>query len=328
VRVTPSLDTLGSFVICSPPDPDLIQNDPGITFADSNYFVVWSDEKFGLYQTAVARVSPEGVALDSGVRVAPNPATYEYRPNACFDGERCLVVWYRSSTGIFGRFVNRDGAPEGDEIAFATGQSGGPDLAFDGTNYLVAWFAGTYPDLQLQARLVSPAGVLVGNPIAVATDPGCHRWADVAFDGTNYLVVWQTGDNAAGQTINAQFVSPVGELVGARFRVCGTQNLRRWWPAFAVADSSILVTWGQGTTSDIWGNVDFQATGLAGSDEPPLPHRRSVPTVVNDNQAGGALGSTQAYDILGRRVRPGRLRAGLYFVRVSGSSEHKIVRVK
>ncbi len=312
MRVTPALDTLGSFVICNPADPDLIQNDPAVAFDGENYLVAWSDEKHGNYNTTFTRVTPGGAVLDTGIRVAPSPATYEYRPNVASDGERWLVVWYRSSTGIYGRFVNRGGEPEGDLIRFDSGQSGGPNLAFDGTNYLVVWFRGSYPDLELFGRITTPQGTFVGDTIALATGSGCHRWADVEFDGTNYLVVWQTGDNVAGQDINARFVAPDGSL-GATFRISDNTGNRRWWPAAAPSDSNFLVVWGQGSSSDVWGNVDALVTGIAQPAPPAATRPPAGPTVLDGTTGPTTGGRTFVYDALGRR-RSGPLAPGIYYL--------------
>lgn len=316
MRVTPGLDTLGSFEICNPPDPDLIQTDPAVAFDDENYVVVWSDEKNvnpSAYRTTVARVSPEGAVLDTGVFVSPHSGAVEYRPDLACDSSRSLVVWTRSSVGIYGRFVRRDGVPEGSVVNLASGQGGGARVAFDGTNYLVTWFSGTYPALELYARLVAPDGTLIGSTIPIALGPDCHRWADVVFDGTCYLVVWQTGENNLPTTLHAQFVSTSGELVGSRFTVCGSDPLRRWWPAVATSDSNVIVVWEQGSPADIWANVDVAVTGCA---EPAGPRRSAGQRLPTVGTAAGLADLTQRapfFDALGREVRPDQLKPGVYF---------------
>ena len=82
VRVTPSLDTLNTFLICNIADDSFMQTDPTVTFTGENYLVVWSDEKYGpsnVFHPFAARVTPAGVVLDSGTRVSTSSAS-EYRP--------------------------------------------------------------------------------------------------------------------------------------------------------------------------------------------------------------------------------------------------------
>ena len=263
MRVTPNLDTINSFEIC----PKLeIQTYPAITFDGQNYLVVWSDNNFGgsYYYVAAARVTPGGVVLDTGACITNGTGSSEYRAKIAYDGNRSLVVWPKSSGPIYGRFINSQCQPEGNMFVIASAPAGGPNIAFDGTNYLVVWFSGTYPALELYGHLVSTQGALVGSPISIAVGAGCHRWADITFDGTKYLVIWQTGENNAGQKIYGQFIGTDGVHIGDTFMICDNTYEERWWPAIAVADSNFLTVWGQGYGSacNSWGNVDVSVTGL------------------------------------------------------------------
>ncbi len=263
MRVTPDMDTLNSFEICP---KLLIQTYPAITFNGQNYIVVWSDNNFGgsSYYLAAARVTPGGVVLDTGACITNGTGSSEYRAKIAYDGNRCLVVWPKSSGPIYGRFINSQCQPEGSIFMIASAPAGGPNIAFDGTNYLVVWFVGTYPSLELYGHLVSTQGTLVGNPISLALGNDCHRWADIAFDGTKYLVIWQTGENNAGQKIYGQFIDTDGSHIGDIFMICDDTYQQRWWPAIAVADTNFITVWGQGygSSCNIWGNVDVSITGI------------------------------------------------------------------
>jgi hypothetical protein len=322
VRVTPDLDTLNTFYICNPAEDSLMETDPVVTFTGENYLVVWSDEKYGpsnTFHPFAARVTPAGVVLDSGVKISTSSG-YEYRPNVADDGERSLVVWSGSSNGSYGRFVNREGMPEGDVFQIAPGTASGPNLCFGDSSYLVVWHTGSYPTLELCGRLVSRQGEL-GDPFAIATSPGCQRWAAPAYDGQRFLVVWMSGLNSEPETIFGQSITADGSLVGDRFSVSGTSAIQRWWPALAFSDSNCLVAWDQGTSSDVYGNVDVLVTGVA---EPspvvatPRGRRSSV-------TSGGVPGSVPLYDALGRRSQA--LAPGVYFTREAGETS-KILRVR
>jgi len=331
VRVTPNLDTINSFEICNPANPDFMQTDPAICYNGENYIVAWPDEKNGvpnIFYTTVARVSPQGVVLDTGVCISTGAGISEYRPNIAFDGERCFVVWYKSSNGIYGRFVNGEGLPEGNVLTIAYDGTGGPNLAFDGTNYLVVWFTGTYPDLEIYGRLISSQGTLVGDVINIALGSGCHRWADVKFDGTNYLVVWQTGDNSSGQIIYGQFIDTNGVLVGSSFMISNNTNISRWWPALAVSDRNFLVTWGQGTSSDIYGNVDVFVTGIDDKTTELINYSYSSPTIFSGTLIDFAKGKSIIYDVTGRKLKSRLLKSGIYFIESGGQISKKIIKVR
>lgn len=325
MRVTPDLDTLNTFYICNPADDSFIESDPVITFTGENYLVVWSDEKYGpsnVYHPFAARITPAGVVLDSGIKVSTSGAS-EYRPNVADDGERSLVVWSGSLNGAYGRFVNRDGVPEGDVFQIAPGTASGPNLCFGDSCYLVVWQTGTYPALQLYGSLVSRQGELIGSTIPIATESGCNRWAALAYDGHNFLTVWMSGENNLPETIFGRFIGNDGSLVGDRFAVSATTPVMRWWPALAFSDSNCLVAWEQGSTYDVYGNIDVLVTGVAGQLPPPVSARRLGPTVLS----GAPRGST-IYDALGRRVSAGVLKPGVYFTGPAGSAPAKVVKTR
>jgi hypothetical protein len=322
VRVTPDLDTLNTFYICNPAEDSLMETDPVVTFTGENYLVVWSDEKYGpsnTFHPFAARVTPAGVVLDSGVKISTS-SSYEYRPNVADDGERSLVVWSGSSNGSYGRFVNREGMPEDNVFQLAPGTASGPNLCFGDSNYLVVWHTGAYPTLELYGRLVSRQGEL-GDPFAIATGSGCQRWATVAYDGQRFLAVWMSGLNNEPETIFGQFIATDGSLGGDRFPVSGTSAIMRWWPALAFSDSNCLVAWEQGTSRDVYGNVDVLATGVAESSPESATRRDQRPSVVSGSLPGRAC----VYDALGRRSQA--LKPGVYFTREAGRTA-KVLRVR
>ena len=322
MRVTPDLDTLNTLYICNPADDSFIETDPVVTFTGENYLVVWSDEKYGpsnAYHPFAARVTPAGVVLDSGVKVSTSGAS-ERRPNVADDGERSLVVWSGSSRGAHGRFVNREGMPEGDVFQIAPGAASGPNLCFGDSSYLVVWQTGAYPTLELHGRLVSRQGEL-GDPFAIATGSGCQRWAALAYDGENFLTVWMSGLNNEPETIFGQFIANDGSLVGDRFAVSATTPVMRWWPALAFSDSNCLVAWDQGSSRDVYGNVDVLVTGVAEPSPAPATQRSKRPSVTS----GRLSDRVTLYDALGRRSQA--LKPGVYFTCESGQTG-KVLRVR
>lgn len=88
--------------------------------------------------------------------------------------------------------------------------------AFDGTNFLVGIQGDAPANSSITAQLVSQSGTLVGPRISVGRTGGAPL---VAFDGTNYLMVWP--DDAAYPVDNlfGQFISQVGALVGSPFLI-------------------------------------------------------------------------------------------------------------
>ena len=83
--------------------------------------------------------------------------------------------------------------------------------AFDGTNYLAALERQDPAGDSVIAQFFSPNGTLVGSSIFL----GIGGSPVIAFDGTNYLIVWQTFFGTGN--LQAQFLSPSGAKVGSVF---------------------------------------------------------------------------------------------------------------
>ena len=82
--------------------------------------------------------------------------------------------------------------PAGIAIAATANNERSPSIAFDGTNYLVVWedYRRGEPDI-FSARVSQSGTVLDPDGIAISIDIGDQYDPLVAFDGTNYLVVWE-----------------------------------------------------------------------------------------------------------------------------------------
>lgn len=332
MRVTPNLDSLGSFIICNPPDPDMIQTYPKVAFGDSNYLVIWSDEKFSAssyYYICATRVTPGGAVLDTGICISTGVGSSEYRGDVAWDGNRWLAVWPKSSI-IQGRFVNAQGQPEDNVLTIATGGANGPAIAFDGSNYLVVYHTGSWPNYNICGQLVSPQGNLVGSEITIALDVGdTLRWPNVTFDGTDYLTVWMTGQNSPGPNyIYGQGIAPDGSLIGSNFLISDNTSSMRWWPVVAASDSNYLACWGQGFSSDVYGNCDYALVGVQENEERHSKTPFSGPTLFTGSLVPVREQGYVIFDISGRRITADHVQPGVYFIRKDDRAAHKIVIVK
>ena len=173
---------------------------------------------------AVAPVS----AADPAVSVlAPTPGD-QMNPSVATNGSGFLVVWedqptYDPSTrDIYASRVDANGTtldPDGIAIATRQGLEWEPEVAFDGTNYLVVWTDSTSNRNDVRAARVSQQGVVLdpGGFVLTATEQlGGYR-PHVAFDGTNYLVVYDNCDCIRGVRVSPDgtILDPGGFTIGA-----------------------------------------------------------------------------------------------------------------
>src|SRR5512133_19115 len=137
----------------------------------------------------------------------------------------------------------------------ASGSQTGYAVAWGGTNYLVAWadVRGTTGS-DIRAARVSPDGMLVDTAtILVSAASGDQIVPSVAFDGTNYLVVWQDHRIAGDRDIRAARVTPAGNVLDPA-SIAISQPGNQANPSVAFDGTSFLVVFEdqRNQVGDIW----------------------------------------------------------------------------
>jgi hypothetical protein len=144
-----------------------------VAFDGTNYLVVWQADGVtpgnatGIYST---RVSSSGAVLDAAPVLLASGTTFTTAPAVGFDGTNYLVAWgdtTGSTNGIFSIYGRRvspsgallDGPPGAGALQISSGVQTnrlGPAIAFNGTEYLVAWIGAN----GVVGARVTPAGTL------------------------------------------------------------------------------------------------------------------------------------------------------------------------
>jgi len=190
-------------------------------------------------------VGPEFAVSDP---VAGGRPGYREGPKTASDGTDSLVVW-------------TDHPPEGGQDVYGARMSGSgelvdlagirissdasePAVAFDGTNYLVVWLG---LGGEVYGARVDPAGSVLdrrGIPISHTTPTAFGANPAVAFDGTNYLVVWAgSREGEQGRHIYGARVSPAGTVLDPEEIVVTTETESDESPALVYGGGNYLVTW-------------------------------------------------------------------------------------
>lgn len=202
----------------------------------TNFLAVWQDEKNGWFYGQ--RISPAG-ALSGPALLISGQQGNSLDAAVAFGRTNYLVVWQSdngqvgSTNRAFGSLVSAGGSAGS---PFQISQTASPDqnppaVAFDGTNYLVAWNhnnepgSGVVTNWNIHGRLVSSAGTFPGGEVVLVSDPGSQVLPSLAFDGDSYLLVWGDGTfNIPNPTMRFRFFNRYASAAGPAFALFAAQG--------------------------------------------------------------------------------------------------------
>ena len=189
----------------------------GVQFDGTNYLVVWeaNTRSTNLLPSIQGQfVDPSGNLQGSLIQITSDPQIQKL-PCLAFDGANYLVVWASQMAGTSlwefkGRLVSRTGVllspfsisqtPAGSpsQVAASCGTSNslvvwsredGPYVGRDSCSFGSIFYTNYWP--MIYGRLVSREGCTEGSELAISHARGGQSDPAVAFDGTNFLVVWR-----------------------------------------------------------------------------------------------------------------------------------------
>ncbi|NVN93288.1 MAG: Ig-like domain-containing protein [Desulfuromonadales bacterium] len=201
--------------------------------------------------------------------------------NIAFDGTNYLLIWeddnggaFSGSTGwqIWGQFISKAGMTVNSPFPVSsTGIwfDGVKTMAFGSGKYLVTYTKLIVPangsnsnNRYIAGRIVNPNGTM-GDEFRISANFGDA--SDVAFDGTNFFVIWR--EDSLDQEVRGRFVSPSGALVGSEISVNASPAPSDNSKSVTFDGTNYLVVWNDevgGAGSGEW-NVFGQLVSPAGA---------------------------------------------------------------
>jgi hypothetical protein len=122
------------------------------------------------------------------------------------------------------------------------GRGNDPAVAFSGSTYLVVYEnIGPVGALDIRARRLDVNGALVGDILLVANSSKPETDPDVAWNGTNFLVVWTLAYSGTDLDVQSRMVSISGSLDAVRDVSSRTTNEEA--PSVGASNSTFFVAW-------------------------------------------------------------------------------------
>jgi hypothetical protein len=241
------------------------EGEPRLAFGKTNYLAFWGDDYIsGAVDLYGQLVSSSGAKVGSAFPLVANLSLattgFQAEQAIAFDGTNFLVVWEyetESSSAFYGQLVTPAGALSGSEFLIGstvTGSGSNPSndektaLAFGTTNYLFVWqikASDTPEEWSTFGAFISRSGSVSGSFAISQTNSPSYNPLSVAFDGTNYLAVWNrdTGPGYPSPTmwnIDARLVSPNGTFPGNELTLATNQAIT---PSIAFDGANYLLNW-------------------------------------------------------------------------------------
>ncbi|MBM3332146.1 hypothetical protein FJY68_09930 [candidate division WOR-3 bacterium] len=305
--------------------PDLagyLPSFPSVASDTANFLVAFSAYETNYYEDNVfcTRISPEGAVLYPFTSF-PIGVDAQYRPSGSSDGTDFLSAWLETrgrGDAVQAARISANGTvldPVGLTVSSTPASKADLATGYGDSLYLVAWDQANGIDGSsiYCARVSSDGTVLDPGGIVVCDEASYRQLPDIAFDGQNFLVVWQDIRSLTNDCIYAARVSPAGVVLDPNgFAVAAADTFYDLEPAVCFAGTNYLVFWSgiglYARESDIFGARVTTAGTVSG------PRFLVSGNTGDQRRPAAACGATGAlvtwedtrqstYDVFAARVR-------------------------
>ncbi len=278
-RVSPAGAVLDAPIMVSAAANDQVE--PGVAWDGTTFVVAWGDQRSGPSDVYASRVTSAGVVQDAAGLGVSTASAGQVSPALAAAGSSVLAAWGDArgpNEDVYGARISAGTVldPAGRVLSALANPQEAPAVAWDGTGYLAVWQdgRGSGGDDVYAARAAADGTPLDGTGIALSAGAAPEGEPDVAWNGTNYLVVWQDYRSGTGYDVYAARISAAGSVLDAGGIAVSTAAGDQTSPAVAADGSGWLVSWTDarnlGTTGEdvfaarVAGNGTVQdATGIA-----------------------------------------------------------------
>jgi hypothetical protein len=256
-----------------------------VAFDGSNFFITWFTNQFSDDEIHAVRIETSGVVIDTTSILLSMSGYPGHSSSTSFNGTNYFAVWGDSrdttATYIYGTRIDTTGTildPDGISII----EGSGPVIAFDGTNYFIAYSSvkgvlidtlgsvldtctifsdgGYQLDMLFDstnyfvvwrhayyiygARIDTLGTVLDPDAILIADgDYSDEAGPSVCFDGTNYFVVWESGNDITTYHIYGARVTTAGVLIDTTALAIATDPIDQRRPSIVFDGTNYFVVW-------------------------------------------------------------------------------------
>ena len=174
---------------------------------------------------------------------------------------------------------------DADPISTAPGVQWAPSLAWNGSEYLVAWESYPAPGVGSDiyaARVTADGDVLDPAGIAISTQTGYEQYSSVASRGDEFLVVWDDERAGPDENVYGSRVAADGTVLDPEGIAISTAGGSEWAPTVASDGTNYFVAWGDARSGY---NVYGRGSRAAGSSSTRKAFRSRPRPTISTGQA-------------------------------------------
>jgi hypothetical protein len=184
---------------------DFSQNKPAIASDGQNWMVIWEDSRNTTLEKESdiygAVVTPDGTVLQPQSIPILVYTLDQINPDITYDNTNYIAVWQDYRAGIAGtpNLYGTRIAPDGTVldnngagiVVDETSPMTDPAIAFDGTNLMVCWTGGFYPEYNIKGiRFSKDLAVQDPQPLTLSTGSDNQHNVSIAFNSEIYMILW------------------------------------------------------------------------------------------------------------------------------------------
>lgn len=232
------------------------QGAPAVEWTGTQFLVIWQDRRAGTsLDIYAARVTSAGAVLDGNGFAVSTAAGDQSSPSVdCSAPGNCLAAWRDGRSGmnfdIYGARIDASAGildPAGIAISTAPNAQRSPAVAWDGTDYMVAWQDFRAPGgggSIIAARVTTGGTVLDAQGILIASGTNnALRSLSAASNGSNTLIVFVGDRSIANFHIYGSRIDAAGNLLDATEILVSASSNAQVDPAIAWDGVNHLVVW-------------------------------------------------------------------------------------
>jgi len=245
-------------------------HDPSLVWTGTEYGVSWWDLRSSNPEIYFVRIDAGGNKIGDEVRIS-NTSGKSGQPSLAWTGIEYGVSWDKGSDAAnselyFTRLDSSGNKIDGDiRITNASGQSYASSLAWNGTEYGVAWCDNRDGNFEIYFARIDSLGNKISSETRITNNGNNSRCPSLVWNGSEYGVSWYD-DRDGNEEIYFARIDASANKIGSDIRITNAAG-RSYYPSLVWTGTEYGVSW----HDDRDGNATIYFARIGQTSQEPIP---------------------------------------------------------